>query len=81
MGNFSIGKAIGKGTFASVREAIHLPTNQKVAIKILHKKMIVDTRDKMNVSREISIVKKLRHPNIVQLLQLIETNSKIYFVM
>jgi 5'-AMP-activated protein kinase catalytic alpha subunit len=43
--------------------------------------MIVDSRDIMNVSREIRIVRKLRHPNIVQLLQLIETNSKIYFVM
>ena len=60
---------------------MHTPTKEKVAIKILHKKMIVDNRDKMNLSREIRIFKKLRHPNIAQLFQLIETNSKIYFVM
>ena len=35
----------------------------------------------MNISREMGIVRKLRHPNIVQLLQLIETNTKIYFIM
>jgi 5'-AMP-activated protein kinase catalytic alpha subunit len=52
-----------------------------VAIKILHKKLIVDARDKMNVSREMRIIKKLRHPNIVQLLQIMETNSKIYLIM
>jgi 5'-AMP-activated protein kinase catalytic alpha subunit len=81
IGKFLIGKAIGKGTFASVREGIHTPTNQKVAIKILHKKMIVDNRDKINLSREIRIFKKLRHPNIAQLFQMIENNSKIYFIM
>ena len=43
--------------------------------------MIQDSRDKMNISREMGIVRKLRHPNIVQLLQLIETNTKIYFIM
>lgn len=35
----------------------------------------------MNVSREMRIIKKLRHPNIVQLLQIMETNSKIYLIM
>ena len=58
-----------------------MPTQCKVAIKILHKRMIQDSRDKMNISREMGIVRKLRHPNIVQLLQLIETNTKIYFIM
>jgi len=43
--------------------------------------MIVDNRDKINLSREIRIFKKLRHPNIAQLFQFIETNSKIYFIM
>ena len=76
-----MGKAIGKGTFACVREGRHMPTQCKVAIKILHKRMIQDSRDKMNISREMGIVRKLRHPNIVQLLQLIETNTKIYFIM
>jgi 5'-AMP-activated protein kinase, catalytic alpha subunit len=60
---------------------VHLPTNRKVAIKILHKKMIIDARDKSNVSREMQLIKKLRHPNVIQLLQVLENNAKIFFVM
>lgn len=43
--------------------------------------MIEETRDKINLSREMRILKKIRHPNIAQLLQIMETNSRIYFVM
>ncbi len=43
----------------------HLLTNEKVAIKILDKKMIEEQGDTERVSREIQILKKVRHPNIV----------------
>ena len=76
-----MGKTIGTGTFATVREGIHMPTQQKVAVKVINKSIIVDNRDKTNISREMRIIKKIRHPNIVQLLQIIETNQKLYFVM
>lgn len=35
IGNFKIGKVIGSGTFGKVRQGTHIPTGQKVAIKIL----------------------------------------------
>lgn len=66
-----MGKKIGTGTFATVKEATHLKTNQKVAAKILRKRLIVDTQDKINLSRELRILQKLRHPNIVQLLEIL----------
>jgi serine/threonine protein kinase len=31
------GKTLGKGTFGKVKSAIHIPTGEKVAIKILEK--------------------------------------------
>ena len=37
-----VGKNIGEGTFGKVRMAVHMPTNQKVAIKTLQKTKIVD---------------------------------------
>jgi len=43
--------------------------------------MLLDERDKTNISREISIIKKIRHPNITQLYQVIETPQKIYLAM
>lgn len=47
--------------------AIHIPTGEKVAIKILEKDKIVDVADVERVSREIHILKLIRHPNIIQL--------------
>ena len=37
IGNYLVQKTIGEGTFSKVKLAIHLPTNEKVAIKILDK--------------------------------------------
>ena len=42
-------------------------TNEKVAIKILEKARIKDRKDIERISREIKILKKVRHPNVIQL--------------
>ncbi len=42
-------------------------TNEKVAIKILEKSRIIDVADFERVSREIHILKLMKHPNIIQL--------------
>jgi 5'-AMP-activated protein kinase catalytic alpha subunit len=44
---------------------MHIQTNQKVAIKILDKEMIKQQGDEERVNREIVILRKVRHPNIV----------------
>ena len=63
----SIGKTLGKGTFGKVKLGTHQITKEKAAIKILDKSMIKDASDLERVNREISILKKLRHPHVVQL--------------
>ena len=45
--------------------ATHLLTNEKVAIKILEKNRIKDKKDIERISREIKILKKVRHQNII----------------
>lgn len=45
----------------------HVLTGEKVAVKILEKARIVDVADVERVSREIHILKLLRHSNIIQL--------------
>jgi len=45
-----------------------------VAIKILEKEKIKDQSDVTRVMREIHILKVVRHPNIVQLYEIIETS-------
>ena len=41
--------------------------NSQVAIKILEKEKIKDHADLERINREITILKKVRHPNVVQL--------------
>ncbi|OMJ67048.1 hypothetical protein SteCoe_35891 [Stentor coeruleus] len=81
IGDYTIGKTIGEGTFGKVKLGFHNMTGEKVAIKILEKKRIIDVADIERVSREIHILKLIRHPNIIQLYEIIETPAKLYLIM
>lgn len=72
---------IGKGTFGKVYQGLHRPTGQNVAIKILEKNRIENEADFTRIQREIHILRKLRHPHIVQLFEILESDSKIYLIM
>ena len=52
-----------------------------MAIKILEKDKIVDVADVERVSREIHILKLIRHPNIIQLYEIIESPKYLFLVM
>ena len=72
---------MGKGTFGKVRVGTHLLTDEKVAVKILEKDKIVDASDAERVSREIHILKILRHPVVVQLYEIIESEKELFLIM
>jgi 5'-AMP-activated protein kinase catalytic alpha subunit len=81
VGNYILGRDLGKGTFGEVMVGTHSLTNEKVAIKVLEKEKIVDVHDVERVSREIHILKLVRHPTIVQLYEIIETDDELYLIM
>ncbi|OMJ74403.1 hypothetical protein SteCoe_26659 [Stentor coeruleus] len=81
IGQYNIGKTIGKGTFGKVKVGKHLLTDEKVAVKILEKQRIKDAADIERVTREIHILKLIRHPNIIQLYEIIETKKRLYLIM
>jgi 5'-AMP-activated protein kinase catalytic alpha subunit len=81
IGQFRMGQVLGKGTFGEVRVGMHMPTGERVAIKILEKDKINDPGDVERVTREIAILKRLRHPNIIQLYEIMEARKEIYLVM
>ena len=68
---FLKGKTIGEGTFGKVKKATHILTGESVAIKILEKDRIIDVADVERVSREIHILKLIRHPHVIQLYEVI----------
>ena len=81
-GPFTLGKTLGEGAFAKVKLATHIVTNEKLAIKIIDKsKLIKDENDISRVKREINILKKIRHKNIIQLYEVMESKNNLYIVM
>lgn len=58
---------LGEGTFGKVKLGIHSITGERVAVKVLEKSRIADVADVERVTREIHILKQIRHPNVIQL--------------
>ncbi|CAG2255089.1 Hormonally up-regulated neu tumor-associated kinase,Serine/threonine-protein kinase MARK1,Serine/threonine protein kinase OSK4,MAP/microtubule affinity-regulating kinase 4,SNF1-related protein kinase catalytic subunit alpha KIN11,Serine/threonine protein kinase OSK3,Hormonally up-regulated neu tumor-associated kinase homolog,Serine/threonine-protein kinase MARK2,Hormonally up-regulated neu tumor-associated kinase homolog B,MAP/microtubule affinity-regulating kinase 3,Hormonally up-regulated neu tumor-assoc len=82
VGNYLLGKSIGEGSFAKVKEAMHILTGEKVAVKIIDKrKAKEDSYVRKNLRREGKILQMVRHPNVVQLLEIMETENSYYLVM
>ncbi|XP_043257057.1 serine/threonine-protein kinase MARK2-like isoform X7 [Colletes gigas] len=80
IGKYKLLKTIGKGNFAKVKLAKHVPTGKEVAIKIIDKTQL-NPNSLQKLFREVRIMKMLDHPNIVKLFQVIETEKTLYLVM
>ena len=81
IGQFLLGEKLGEGTFGVVRLATHILTGEKVAVKILEKRKILEEADVTRIEREIKILKMLHHNNIVQLYSVTQTSTTIYLIM
>ena len=78
--NYEIGKVIGKGAYASVKICKNKITQEKFAMKIYEKKILNDNIKKKCILREIEILKKLNHPNIVKLYDTIISDKNILLI-
>lgn len=81
LGRYEVGKLLGHGTFAKVYYARNVESGEGVAIKVIDKEKILKGGLVAHIKREISILRRVRHPNIVQLFEVMATKAKIYFVM
>ena len=68
---FEIVKLLGSGSYGSVCEAIHKPTKTTVAIKkVLN--LFDDKIDCKRVLREVHLLRKLHHPNVVKIYEILD---------
>ncbi|WOK97904.1 CBL-interacting protein kinase 19-like [Canna indica] len=81
LGRFDLGKLLGAGTFGKVYVARNAHTGELVAIKALDKEKILRGGLVTQIKREIAVLRRVRHPYIVQLHEVMATRTKIYFVM
>lgn len=79
LGFYEIEHTIGKGNNACVKLARHRITKTEVAIKIIDKRRL-DEENLKKAYREIQMLKKVKHPHLLKLYQVLESQNMIYLV-
>ena len=74
-------KLIGKGAFGKVTLGVHKLTGKYVAIKTIDKKYMKDEFSRRKVFQEVYILKKIRHANVIRLLEVFEDATHMLIVM
>ncbi|KAH9247166.1 hypothetical protein BASA81_015250 [Batrachochytrium salamandrivorans] len=88
IGPYVLGKTLGVGSTGRVKLGIHIETNHRVAIKIISKESLDPNikeikKGDMNrkLEREITIMKLIKHPNVLQLFDVYETAKELFLVL
>ena len=64
-----------------MKEAQHKDTGYNVAVKVYDKYKLIDDQRKRSVIKEIKLMRKMLHENIVQLYDAIDTQRQLYLIM
>lgn len=64
-----------------MKRALNTETQEWVAIKVLDKEKIQKQNMGAQVKKEISIMKLVRHPHVVQLKEVLASRTKIFIVL
>ncbi|SYW80354.1 related to calmodulin-dependent protein kinase [Ustilago bromivora] len=70
---------LGQGSFAVVKAVVERSTGEQRALKIIAKKPLKDSNEKM-LKEEITILGKVEHPNIIKMWDLFETREGVFIV-
>jgi 5'-AMP-activated protein kinase catalytic alpha subunit len=80
IGKYTLGRPLGSGSFGKVRLAVDEDGNS-FAMKIISLKMIKAKKLSTQVKREIAVMKLLKHKHIVQLIEVLKSDTDLYLVM
>lgn len=76
---YKIGKVIGDGNFAVVKECVERSTGKEFALKIIDKAKCCGKEHL--IENEVSILRQVKHPNIIMLIEEMDTTTELYLVM
>ena len=79
--DFTFIKELGVGSYGRVILVQHKMTQAKYAIKAIDKRNKVNIEEKQYFRREIEIMYRVHHPNVVKLFGHFEDNNFCYFIM
>ena len=79
--DFNIIKELGSGTYGRVFLAEHKLTLAKYAIKTIDKRIHTNEKGQAYFKREIEIMYRVHHPNVVKLFGHFEDENFCYFIM
>ena len=79
--DFQILKELGAGSFGHVYLVKHKVTKAEYAIKAIDKRNKTNQEEKPYFRREIEVMYKIHHPNVVKLYGHFEDNNYCYFIM
>lgn len=77
---YELHEPMGQGKFSTVYKGINKQTNAEFAIKVIDKRT-VSIYEKELLRSEISILRLLRHPNVIYLKEIINTKETLYISM
>lgn len=80
VGNYTLLEVLGQGTFGEVLLAVERHTRESVAVKVLERDKICDDDARQRLANEITILHRVHHANLLQLLEVIEDVDRIYLV-
>lgn len=75
MGN----KVLGKGAYGQVKLVKHIDSGELFALKIISKSTIQNKN--MDLMREVKIHKRLKHDNIIRLINYFEDEKNLYLIL
>jgi tRNA A-37 threonylcarbamoyl transferase component Bud32/tetratricopeptide (TPR) repeat protein len=81
LANLKLVMELDRGGQGVVYEAHHLTTNRRVALKILHDGPLASKAQRARFLREVTLVARLRHPNIVSVYETGSVLGHPYFIM
>ena len=83
VGDYLLGRTLGEGTTARVKYGVHAETGAEVAVKIIPRAALASVASAGGpassswLTREVRILRKVHHPSIVELMDVLATKDKV----